>query len=109
MSRSNHQNGAKLLTVLFTAHAAKQTEFVQTLEAIGRQMAEAPGCLECVVAREVAGSPRFILFLAFRDVRALEAQLASENFRILRGAMDILSEPAELRVVSADASPGFLP
>jgi quinol monooxygenase YgiN len=99
----------KLLTVLLTANPAKQTEFLQTLEALGRDLARAPGCVECVVAREVSGSPRFILFLAFSDRRSLEAQLASESFRILRGAVDILSEPAEFRMVSAGSMVGFSP
>ena len=100
---------AKLLTVLLTAKAAKQTEFLQLLEAIGGEIAASPGCIECVVTREVSGSPRFILFLAFRDLRSLEAELTSENFRILRGAMDILSEPAEFRIATADPAVGFSP
>jgi quinol monooxygenase YgiN len=100
---------SKLLTVLLTAHPSKQTEFLQTLEALGRDLASVPGCIECVVAKDVGGGPRFVLFMAFRDQKSLEAQLGSESFRILRGAMDILSEPAEFRVVSADARPGFSP
>jgi quinol monooxygenase YgiN len=106
---SKRTNDAKLLTVLLTAQAAKQTELQQTLEALARDLAAAPGCQECVVAREIAGSDRFILFLAFRDLRALEAQLASDSFRILRGAINVLSKPAEFRVVAADSAPGFAP
>jgi quinol monooxygenase YgiN len=106
---SKRANGAKLLTVLLTAQVAKLTEFQQTLEALGRELAGAPGCLECVVTRDVAGTPRFILFLAFRDIRSLEAQLVSDSFRILRGATDILSEPAELRMVTANSATGFTP
>jgi quinol monooxygenase YgiN len=98
---------SKLLTVILTANAEKQTEFQQTLEALRLQIAAAPGCTECMVTREVSGAPRFILFLVFRDQRSLEAQLASDNFRVLRGAMDILSEPAEFRMAAADSAPGF--
>jgi quinol monooxygenase YgiN len=102
--RSNNAN----LTVVLTAQPAKQAELQQALEGLGRNMAAAPGCLQCVVASELAG-PRFIIFLAFTDQRSLDAQLVSETFRILRGATDLLSEPAELRVVAADAALGFIP
>ena len=108
-TKTSHAESAKLLTVLLTAKSAKQTEFLQTLEALGQQMAAAPGCIECVVTQEVSGSPRFILFLAFRDLASLETQLTSASFHILRGAMDVLSQPAEFRIASADAVPGFAP
>jgi quinol monooxygenase YgiN len=106
---SKRTKNAKLLTVLLTAHSANQTEFQQTLEALARNLAAAPGCLEAIVARDLAGSHRFILFLAFRDSRALQAQLDSHTFQILRGAINVLSKPAEFRVVAADSAPGFAP
>jgi hypothetical protein len=77
------------------------------LEALRRELAAGPGCLECVVTRDVCGTPRFVLFLAFRDLRSLEAQFVSDGFRISRGARAVLSEPAELRVITADSAHGF--
>jgi hypothetical protein len=34
--------------------------------------------------------------------------MASETFHTLRGAMDVLSEPAEVRVVAAEPAAEFL-
>jgi hypothetical protein len=74
---------------------AKQTEFQQ---ALGCELSAAPGCLEC-----------FVLFLAIRDLRSLGAQLVSDSFRILRGAKDVRSDPAEFRFIAADSAPGLTP
>jgi len=107
---NNHRaEAAKLLTVLVSANSTKATELVQTLEVLGQQLEASPGCLECVVAREISGAPRFVLFLAFRDLQSLEAQLTSDKFRILRGAMNVLSEPAEFRIATANSALGFSP
>jgi quinol monooxygenase YgiN len=104
---ARREDTAKLLTVFLAAKAAKQTELVQMLEALGQELAAAPGCIKCVVTREVSDASRFILFITYRDRPSLEAQLMSDNFRILRGAMDILSEPAQCRIASADWVQGF--
>jgi len=100
-------NGHKVLSAVLASRPDKQDELRQTLEALRAQFAGTAGCLECVVGRDVSGDPRFILFMVWRDARSLDGFLASDDFRILRGAMGVLSAPGEFRVVATDSTPGF--
>ena len=100
-------NGVKVMTALLTALPEKQEEFSQVLLGLRGQISAQAGCMDCVVGQDVGGPHRFLLFTVWRDLRSLEAHLASEQFRILRGAMNILSAPAEFRFVASEPFPGF--
>jgi len=100
-------NGHKVLSAVLASRPDKQDELRQTLEALRAQIELTAGCMECVVARDVAGGPRFVLFTVWQDARALDAFLSSDDFRILRGAMGVLSAPGDFRYVATDSTPGF--
>lgn len=102
--RTNPSPGVKVVTALLTPIPEKQEEFLQTLQCLQCEIQKEPGCLECVVGRDVAGGPRFLLFMVWKDLQSLDAHMESENFRILIGATSVLSAPADFRFVSADAT-----
>jgi quinol monooxygenase YgiN len=95
------------LSAILASRVDKQDELLQTLEALRGRIAGTDGCLECVVSRDVSGQPRFILFMVWKDSRSLDGFLSSDDFRILRGAMGVLSSPGELRYVATETTPGF--
>jgi quinol monooxygenase YgiN len=95
--------GVKAVTALLTASPGKHAECLQTLEGLRAEIGKSPGCLECIVSQDTTGAARFIVFITWTDRKAMEAHLASEHFRILRGAADILSAPSEFRLVAGDA------
>ena len=104
---SSKTNGHKVLSAILVSRPEKQDELRQTLEALRTQIVGSDGCLECVVSRDVSGGPRFILFMVWKDARTLDGFLSSDDFRILRGAMGVLSAPGEFRYVATDSTPGF--
>lgn len=97
-------NGAKVLTALFTPIPEKQEEFLQTVRSLHLAIQKEPGCLECVFGRDLSGEPRFLLFMVWKDLAALQAHMATENFRILVGATSVLSSPADFRFITADSA-----
>jgi quinol monooxygenase YgiN len=95
------------MSAILASRADKRDELLQTLEALRGRIAGTAGCLECVVSRDVSGEPRFVLFMVWKDARSLDGFLLSEDFRILRGAVGVLSAPGELRYVATETTPGF--
>ena len=106
MVKVKSRDGVKVLTALLTSLPEKQAELGQALEGLRLAVGQEAGCLDCVVGHEVPGGNRFVLLMVWKNLEALEAHMASDDFRILRGAMNVLSEPAEFRLVEADEAGG---
>ena len=100
-------NGVKVMTALLTALPEKQEEFSQVLRGLRIEISAQPGCLDCVFGRDISGESKYLLLSIWRDGKALDDHLSSEQFRILRGAMDILSAPGGFQLVTADTTPAF--
>ena len=100
-------NGVKVMTALLTALPEKQEEFSQVLRGLRVEIQAQPGCVDCVIGRDISGEGKYLLLSIWRDARTLDDHLASEQFRILRGAMDILSAPGGFQLVTADTTPAF--
>jgi quinol monooxygenase YgiN len=100
-------NGVKIMTALLSARPEKQEEFSQVLRGLRTQISAQPGCLDCVVGQDMALDGKYVLCSIWRDGKALEDHLASDQFRILRGAMNILSTPGDFRLVTADTTPSL--
>ena len=107
MPSNNNGHHHKVLSAILAARPEKQDELRQTLEALQLQIVQAPGCIECVVGRDVSGDSRFILFMVWRDAQSVDSFLASQDFHILRGAMGVLSATGDLRYVATDTTPGW--
>jgi quinol monooxygenase YgiN len=71
------------------------------LDGLRQAIGAAQGCVECLVAQDVSGEPRYVLLSTWSDARSLEAHLQSENFRILRGAADVLGTQTDVRFLAS--------
>src|SRR5437762_12739599 len=100
-------NGVKVMTALLTALPEKQEEFSQVLRGLRIEISAQPGCLDGVIGQDISGESKYLLLSIWRDGKALDDHLSSEQFRILRGAMDILSAPGGFQLVTADTTPAF--
>jgi quinol monooxygenase YgiN len=96
-------NGVKVMTALLTALPEKQEEFSQVLRGLRTEIFAQAGCLDCVVGQDLDGD-KYVLLSVWRDGKSLDDHLESEQFRILRGAMNILSTPGGFRLVTADTT-----
>jgi quinol monooxygenase YgiN len=100
-------NGMKVMTALLTALPEKEEEFSQVLRGLRSEISLQAGCLECVIGKDMAGENKYVLFSVWRDGKSLDEHLCSEQFRILRGAMNILSAPGDFKLATADTTSAF--
>jgi quinol monooxygenase YgiN len=97
--------GSKVLTALLAAKPGTQAELQQTLRSLMGEIQEQPGCTSCVLAQDVTGGPRFVLYVAWVDAPSMEASLASEPFRVLLGAASTLGDQARFRMSVSGPEP----
>jgi quinol monooxygenase YgiN len=96
--------GVKVLTALLAPLPEKREEFLQTIRLLNTEIRKEPGCLECVIGRELEEGSRFLLFMVWADQQALEAHIESEHFRILHGAASVLSSSTDFQFIAANAT-----
>jgi quinol monooxygenase YgiN len=94
----------KVVSSLLIPLPGKEQEFSQTLLSLQAEIKQEPGCLECVVGQDLSGDPRFVLFVVWKDLSSLEAHMESDNFRVLAGAIKVLSAPSEFRFITANTT-----
>ena len=103
------------MTALLTARPEKQEELSNTLKALTLGIRAQAGCLDSLVGRDLGGDSRFILHSVWESQAALATYLASDAFRVLRGASSILTGPEGFLVAIGHPesppfpSPGFTP
>jgi len=102
--RSKARPDERIMTALLAPRPDKQEEFLQTLRQLHAEIREEPGCLECVVGREVDEGGRFLVFTVWASSLALRTHLESDHFRILHGAASVLSIPMDFRYIVADSN-----
>jgi quinol monooxygenase YgiN len=95
---------AKVMSALLTPIPEKQREFLQTLRSLREEFLRQPGCLDCAVGQAEGSTPSFFIFMVWKDQAHLEAHMESDPFRILLGAVSVLSAPATFRFIAADAT-----
>ncbi|HJW71361.1 MAG TPA: antibiotic biosynthesis monooxygenase family protein [Geothrix sp.] len=92
----------KILTALMTAKPEKRDELIQTLRLLLDEARHQAGCLDCMVGQDLGNEPRFILYLVWKDLAALETYMGSESFRILLGASSTLASPMAFHFEAVD-------
>ncbi|HJV22324.1 MAG TPA: antibiotic biosynthesis monooxygenase family protein [Holophagaceae bacterium] len=99
-----------VLTALLVAKPGKREELHQALASLREGIQVQPGCLACIVGQDVGHAPRFHLHLVWEDGLALDAFMATEEFRILQGALAVLAVPTGFHIFPVEASfaPGGL-
>ena len=95
------RSAVKVVTSLLTPAPEKREEFLQTLRSLRVEIEREPGCLLCVVCRDIEGGDHFVFISEWRDQAALNVHMASEHFRVLAGASRLLGASAEFRFVTS--------
>jgi len=85
-----------LLMLRMNVLSEKRTALLQTIASLSDSIRMEKGCRRCDVCQSMEDENRLII-LEERDIEEnLMAHLKSENFRVLRGAMNLLREPFEM-------------
>ena len=95
------RSGQTVMSALLQPRPEKRAELQQTLRSLLEVIRAEPGCIECLVGEELEEGVRFYLHLVWRDTEALESFTASEVLRILLGALNVLANATEFRIVAA--------
>jgi len=92
------------LEIFIDIAPGKRQEFLQTAETL---LAERPvvdsACADRAVFEQHGAPNRFLWNENWEDRAALEAHLASAEFRTLLGALRVLGETHDLRIVSPES------
>jgi quinol monooxygenase YgiN len=96
-------SAVKVVTSLLTPSPDKREEFLQTLRLLRVEIEREPGCLVCVVCRDIDGGNHFVLISEWRDQSALLAHMGSEHFQVLAGASRLLGASAEFRFITSNS------
>ncbi|MCI0673149.1 MAG: antibiotic biosynthesis monooxygenase [Myxococcaceae bacterium] len=107
--KARESSGGRVMTALLAARPEKQEELLQTLRSLAVEIQNQPGCTTCVLGQDVAGGPRFVLYLAWKDLASMEAGMSAEPFRVLLGASSTLSGAGNFSFSVANAAPSPLP
>jgi quinol monooxygenase YgiN len=94
---------AKVMTAILKPRPGNQAELLQMLEGLRQAIGGSQGCVECLIAQDVSGEPRYVLLSSWTDTQSLAAHLQSEHFRILRGAADVLGTQTDVRFFAGDS------
>jgi quinol monooxygenase YgiN len=89
-----------MMTAVLTAHPDKELELVQVLGTLVGNLRDQATCLDCMAGQDLGQSQRFFLYLVWNNQASQERYLASEDFRVLLGASNILARPAVFRFTS---------
>ena len=78
--------------------AAKRWEFLQTAESILTKLKETDGCMSCNFYQDYEDEHIFCFVQEWKSRRLLDEYLRSNDFGVLRGAAEVLSEPVEIKL-----------
>jgi len=74
----------------------KRMELSQTISSLSGSIRMEEGCRRCDFCRSIADENRLFLLEEWNSKEHLWAHLKSDNFKVLRGAMNLLKEPYEM-------------
>ncbi len=87
-----------LLTMRIHIRAAKRWEFLPTAESVLTKLKETDGCMSCNFYQDYEDEHIFCFVQEWKSRRLVEEYLRSNDFGVLRGAAEVLSEPVEIKL-----------
>lgn len=90
----------EVLAAFLGAKEDKCEEIQQFLIGLAQEVRKRPGCLSVMASRELPLGARFLLYSVWSGAEALAGHLASEDFRILLGACQLLGKYVSFEFVS---------
>ena len=85
-----------LLIIRMNVLSEKRMEFSQTIASLSLSTRMEKGCQRCDFCRSIEDENRLVLLEEWDTQENLKNHLKSEHFKVLRGAMSLLSEPYEM-------------
>lgn len=84
------------LIIRINAPPGKSMEFSQTIASLSGSIRREKGCNRCDYCQSIEDENRLFLLEEWDIRKNLITHLGSNNFRVLRGAMNLLEEPYEM-------------
>jgi quinol monooxygenase YgiN len=85
-----------LVTIRMKVNPEKRTELSQTIASLSVSTRMEKGCQRCDFCQSIEDENRFFLLEEWNTRENLMTHLKSEDFRVLRGVMNLLQEPYEM-------------
>jgi len=87
-----------LVIIRMKVPSEKRTELSQTINLLVGSIRTEKGCKRCDFCQGMEDENRLFLLEEWDTVENLMGYLKSERFRVLRGAMNLLKEPYEMKL-----------
>ena len=87
-----------LLSMRIQIRVAKRWEFLQTAQSMLTKIKETEGCMSCNFYQDYEDEHIFCFVQEWKSRRLVEEYLRSNDFGVLRGAAEVLSEPVEIKL-----------
>jgi quinol monooxygenase YgiN len=94
------------VTIKIDVRPVKQKELAQTLHALAGRVRKVAGCVSSRIYRDVENENTLCVLEQWASQADLDAHLRSDNFRVLRGAVKLLSGPADMQYHSVSYTLG---
>ena len=88
--------------VLVLINHENRQEFFQSYRMLRKPGQQSPDCESEGLFEDTHKPNRFLWVERWKDAKALEQYMASDNFRMIMGAIDVLGSLQELRPISYD-------
>ncbi|MCK9273865.1 MAG: antibiotic biosynthesis monooxygenase [Syntrophales bacterium] len=85
------------VTIKMKVISEKRKELSQTIASLIRHIRTEAGCLDCALYENVEDKNEFCLIEEWSGEISLHNHFESDRFRVLRGAMNLLREPYEIK------------
>ena len=96
-----------LVTIKMKVSPDKRTELLQTVSALISSTRQERGCITHNFYQDVQDENSFNLIEEWQTQDDLDNHLQSDNFGILLGAMNLLSEPPEIKLNAISYTAGM--
>ena len=84
-----------LLIIRMNVLSEKRMELSQTIASLSSSTRIEKGCWRCDFCQSIEDENRFFLLEEWDTQESLKNHLKSENFKVIRGTMNLLQEPYE--------------
>ena len=85
------------VSIFLKVFRQKREEFLQTVRSLQSELKEDPGLMRSTLYQDVGDPEKFHLISKWETDRDYDSYLRSEQFRVLIGALKVLSEEIEVR------------
>jgi len=86
-----------VLAVRMSVHPQKRKELLQTVQELIQRTRKQQGCISCHFYQDIENGNAFNLVEEWKRQVDLDKHLGSDHFGVLLGAINLLSEPTEIK------------